>query len=77
MWKDKRKMLKDLPLTQHELDDLKCHSERCDHNSCIISLFCSLHPQQGVRVNYSRSTGTLLISCSACTGMLAEIEVAE
>jgi hypothetical protein len=66
-----------LALTQHELDDAKCASPRCDHADCAeLYLHSGCHTAKPTWARYAKSRGVLVIVCAECKRVVAEIQVA-
>ena len=64
------------PLTQVELDKIKCSDPTCKVIDHPIVLAPRCHPGRGQRVAYSAKDGVLQISCAECDKPICEVAVA-
>lgn len=64
------------PLTQKQLDQLKCSTPGCQHSNCILTLRSMCHCAPTF-VNYNKFTGILQILCCVCKSLVVEIAVKE
>jgi hypothetical protein len=69
-----------LPLTQHELDEMRCQAPGCAHTDrhCNLTLHARCHPHMAPWATYDAARGVLKLACSAmgCGKPVGEIKVA-
>lgn len=69
-------MSRDLPLTQVELDQVKC--ECCERADTVhrVFLHSRCHPAAGTRVSYDKMSRSLVIECRECRKFICKVLVA-
>ena len=64
------------PLTRRELDVHRCDNPRCNHQDHdILYLYSTCHPRAGLKAEYHRRAGSLVMRCGSCDDVVTVVQV--
>ena len=61
------------PLTQEDLNELRCPNG-CEDHDMLLTANC--HPQAGFSVGYRKDIGSIIVACAECGKGVTMIKVA-
>ena len=64
------------PLTQRELDQMRCGNPGCIDPGCSIFVSARCHPASQFTVEYVKQQGVLRIACGSCGRPVVDVKVA-